>query len=71
MGRNRLFEDDVIVIGLGRFGAAVALELTRLGHRVIAVERDNSIAESYVNKVAKVVHADMAQSSALEMIRAA
>src|SRR3954453_23456772 len=69
MGRNRLFDDDVIVIGLGRFGSAVALELTRLGHRVIAVERDNAIAESYVNKVAKVVHADMAQSTALDMIR--
>ncbi len=71
MGRNRLFDDDVIVIGLGRFGSAVALELTRLGHRVIAVERDNAIAESYVNKVAKVVHADMAQSTALDMIRSA
>src|SRR6476469_10842623 len=71
MGRNRLFDDDVIVIGLGRFGSAVALELTKLGHRVIAVERDTAIAESYVNKVAKVVHADMAQSSALDMIRSA
>ena len=69
MGRNRLFDDDVIVIGLGRFGSAVALELTKLGHRVIAVERDNGIAESYVNKVAKVVHADMAQATAIDMIR--
>jgi trk system potassium uptake protein TrkA len=71
MARNRLFDDDVIVIGMGRFGAAVALELTRLGHRVIAVERDNMLAESFVNKVAKVVHADMAQASALDMIRSA
>lgn len=71
MARNRLFDDDVLVIGLGRFGSAVALELTRLGHRVIAVERDNSLAESYVNKVSRVVHADMAQASALDMIRSA
>jgi trk system potassium uptake protein TrkA len=56
---------------MGRFGSAVALELTRLGHRVIAVERNNQLAESFVNKVAKVVHADMAQSSALDMIRSA
>ena len=69
MGRNRLFDDDVLVIGLGRFGSAVALELTRLGHRVIVVERDNRIAEKYVNKFAKVVHADMSQSEALDMIR--
>lgn len=71
MGRNRLYNDDVLVIGLGRFGAAVALELTRLGNRVIVVERDNDLAESYVNRVARVVHADMAQASAVEMVRAA
>jgi trk/ktr system potassium uptake protein len=55
MARNRLFDDDVLVIGLGRFGSAVALELTRLGHRVIAVERDNHLA----------------QAEALDMIRTA
>lgn len=71
MARNRLFEDDVLVIGLGRFGAAVATELTKLGHRVIAVERDNALAETYVNKFSKVVHADMAKASAIDMIRAA
>lgn len=71
MARNRLFDDDVLVIGLGRFGSAVALELTKLGHRVIAVERNSALAETYVNKVYKVVHADMAKSAALEMIRSA
>ena len=69
MAKNRLFEDDVLVIGLGRFGSAVATELTRLGHRVIAVERDNQLAETYVNKFSRVVHADMAKASAVEMIR--
>lgn len=69
MARNKLFDDDVLVIGLGRFGSAVALELTKLGHRVIAVEKNNQLAETYVNKVARVVHADMAVSSAVEMIR--
>ncbi|MEO7130241.1 MAG: TrkA family potassium uptake protein [Dermatophilaceae bacterium] len=68
MARNKLFDDDVLVIGLGRFGSAVALELTRLGHRVIAVEKDNALAETYVNKVSRVVHADMAQASAVEMV---
>lgn len=37
-----------IVIGLGRFGSAAALELVRLGHSVVGV--DNS--EAMVNKVA-------------------
>lgn len=69
MGKNRLFEDDVLVIGLGRFGASVATELTRLGHRVIAVERDNQLAETYVNKFSRVVHADMSKAAAVDMIR--
>jgi trk system potassium uptake protein TrkA len=69
MARNRLFDDDVMVIGLGRFGSAVAFELTRLGTRVIAVERDNPLAESYVNKVSRVVHADMAHANAIDLVR--
>jgi trk system potassium uptake protein TrkA len=71
MARNRLFDDDVMVIGLGRFGSAVAFELTRLGTRVIAVERDNALAESYVNKVSRVVHADMAHANAVDLVRSA
>jgi trk system potassium uptake protein TrkA len=71
MARNRLFDDDVMVIGLGRFGSAVALELARLGTRVIAVERDNPLAESYVNKVSRVVHADMAHANAVDLVRSA
>jgi trk system potassium uptake protein TrkA len=58
-----------MVIGLGRFGSAVAFELTRLGTRVIAVERDNALAESYVNKVSRVVHADMAHANAIDLVR--
>ena len=46
-GQERLYEDDVLVIGLGRFGGAVAIELQRLGHHVVAVERDPYLAESF------------------------
>lgn len=51
-------QHDVLVIGLGRFGGAAALELNRLGHRVTALEKDPVIAESFLGKVFKVVHAD-------------
>lgn len=47
MARNRLYEEDVLVIGLGRFGAAAALELHRLGHTVVAVEKDPVVAEAF------------------------
>ncbi len=37
VAKNRMYEDDVLVIGLGRFGAEAALELHRLGHKVVAI----------------------------------
>ena len=69
MAKNRLFGDDVLVIGLGRFGGSVATELTKLGHRVIAVERDQALADSYVNKFSRVIHADMSKASAVDLVR--
>jgi len=47
MAKNRLYEDDVLVIGLGRFGAEAALELHRLGHKVVAIEKDPRLAETF------------------------
>lgn len=42
---------SVLVIGLGRFGTSVARELMRLGHDVLAVDRD----ERPVNEIAPLV----------------
>lgn len=70
MGKNRLFEDDVLVIGLGRFGGAAALELARLGHRVTAIEKDAMIAEQFVGKVAKIVQADASAAHAVPQAKA-
>src|SRR5699024_11670983 len=55
---KKLYEDDVLVIGLGRFGGAAAIELQRLGHNVVAVERDANLAEGFLGKVSKLVQAD-------------
>ena len=46
MGRTS--ESDVLVIGLGRFGAAAAVELRRLGHKVVGLERDAVRAERFI-----------------------
>jgi trk system potassium uptake protein TrkA len=70
MGRNRLYDEDVLVIGLGRFGAAAALELHRLGHKVLAVEKDPVTAERFVGKLGKVVQKDAAHPDAIESTRA-
>lgn len=70
MARNRLYDEDVVVIGLGRFGASAAMELHRLGHKVLAVEKDPAIAEQFVGKVGKVVVGDASHPSAIESTRA-
>jgi trk/ktr system potassium uptake protein len=68
MAKNRLYEDEVLVIGLGRFGGAAALELQRLGHRVIALEKDTHTAEGFLGKLSKVIQGDASQPATVEQI---
>jgi trk system potassium uptake protein TrkA len=67
---RKLYDDDVLVIGLGRFGGAAAIELQRLGHHVVAVERDAARAESYLGRVQKVVQADASTPQAVVNLKA-
>jgi trk system potassium uptake protein TrkA len=67
---KKLYEDDVLVIGLGRFGGAVAVELQRLGHTVVAVERDAARAETFLGRVAKIVQVDASQPAAMGNLKA-
>ena len=69
MGK-KLYDDDVLVIGLGRFGGSVAIELQRLGHHVVAVERDHELAETFLGKVTKIVQADASQPQAVANLKA-
>ena len=59
---------QVVVIGLGRFGSAVARELERLGHEVLAIDR----SEQRVNDLAPdVTHALQLDASDEEALRSA
>ncbi|HET6380318.1 MAG TPA: TrkA family potassium uptake protein [candidate division Zixibacteria bacterium] len=59
---------QVLVVGVGRFGAAVARELERLGHEVLAVD----INEEAVNDIAReVTHAMQLDASDEDALRAA
>lgn len=69
MGKSRLYEEDVLVIGLGRFGAAAAAELHRLGHHVTAVEKNHDLAELYSQKLGRVVREDATLPLAVAAIR--
>ena len=48
----------VFVVGLGRFGAAVATELEALGHDVLAMDTSDAIVQSFAARVTHVVAGD-------------
>src|SRR5690606_4921216 len=54
------------VIGLGRFGAAAALELVKMGHLVLGVDSDSKIADKYADRLTRTVIADVADSATVE-----
>ena len=70
MSKSHLYDDDVLVIGLGRFGGAAALELQKLGHRVLGVESDGVLAEKFLGKITKVVQADAADGKIVDTVKA-
>ncbi|MCL2514697.1 MAG: TrkA family potassium uptake protein [Microbacteriaceae bacterium] len=61
----------VLVIGLGRFGAASAAELDLLGRDVLAVDRDGALVQEWADRVTHTVQADATQPEALRQIGAA
>ncbi len=70
MAKNRLYEETVLVIGLGRFGAEAALELHRLGHKVVAIEKKPHLAESFTSQLDRVILGDACEPQAIEACRA-
>ncbi len=51
-------QDNVVVIGLGRFGGAVAESLIRLGYEVLAIDENAEIVQSVAHQFTHVVQAD-------------
>ncbi len=56
----------VLVIGLGRFGAAVALTLERMGHEVLGADVNARRVQEFAPELTKVVEADCTQTGTLE-----
>jgi trk system potassium uptake protein TrkA len=59
----------VLVIGLGRFGAAIAATLDSLGRDVLAVERDPELIQTWTGRI-PLVEADATNPEALEQLGA-
>jgi trk system potassium uptake protein TrkA len=57
--------DAVVVIGLGRFGNAVALELVREGVDVLAIDARPELVQRHAGKLTHVVAADSTDIDAL------
>lgn len=66
-GRNPN-NDNVLVCGLGRFGASTAHTLARMGRSVLAVDRDPRLVQQWAGRLTRVVEADTTSVEALEQL---
>ena len=60
----------VLVIGLGRFGSAVAEQLVDQGREVMAIERDPALVQRFAGTLTHVVEADATNVEALRQLGA-
>lgn len=58
----------VMVIGLGRFGGAVARTLERMGHEVLGADTDPRPVQEFAPDLTKVVEADCTDMATLERL---
>lgn len=58
----------VLVVGLGRFGGAVALTLERMGHEVLAADTDERLVQEFAGQLTKTVEADCSDRKTLEQL---
>lgn len=61
---------QVLVVGLGRFGTAVALELSQLGFEVLGVDTDPRPVQQLADQLTHVLEADTTAADVLEQIGA-
>ncbi|CAL8899423.1 potassium transporter [Kocuria varians] len=71
MAKNSSHSAPVLVVGLGRFGAATALQLIQQGREVLGVERDPALVQKMAGQLTHVVEAEATDMDALRQIGAA
>lgn len=60
--------DPVVVIGLGRFGTALAVELTRSGTEVLAIDSRPNVVQHLSTRLTRVVTADATDIDAMREV---
>ncbi|ROO84184.1 trk system potassium uptake protein TrkA [Actinocorallia herbida] len=58
----------VVVIGMGRFGSSIALELTRLGTEVLAIDQRPKTVQALAGELTQIVTADATDIQALRQL---
>ena len=71
MAKNSSHSAPVLVVGLGRFGSATALQLIQQGREVLGVERDPALVQKMAGQLTHVVEAEATDMDALRQIGAA
>jgi trk system potassium uptake protein TrkA len=59
---------SVVVVGLGRFGTAVAQSLFQMGKEVLAIDENISLVEKWADQLTHVVQADSTDEEALRQL---
>jgi trk system potassium uptake protein TrkA len=60
-----------MVIGLGRFGTAAAVELMALGHEVLAIDKEEALVNAIAPEVTHAIQLDASDDGALKAVGAA
>ena len=60
--------DNVVVIGLGRFGVAVADSLVHLGHDVLGIDTNPERVQKWADRLTHVVQGDASDSDVLRRL---
>lgn len=60
--------DSVVVIGLGRFGGAVAQSLMRLGHDVMGIDAKEEPVQAWADRLTHAVQADATHAQVLRQL---
>jgi trk system potassium uptake protein TrkA len=66
--RNTPNDDNVVVIGLGRFGGQVAEALQNLGHEVLGIDFDQRIVQDWSDRLTHVVEADATDTDTMRQL---
>ncbi|MDA8927477.1 TrkA family potassium uptake protein [Aquiluna sp.] len=64
--KRRVLHTNVIVIGMGRFGSSLALELMRTGHEVLGVDTDERLVQQMAQELTHTVKANTTEEAVLQ-----